>query len=181
MRSGRGGARPLRSVEDMLTYLFRSAAVWTAVGLAGGLGYRELTRQHDYTGFTQLALVHTHALVWGTVFVLGLLALVVVLPGLARDGRMRWGLHLFNAGLALTVGMLGFKGTLQVLGATWADHPGLAGVSGLGHMTLTVALVLLLLAVGRQVKTLQAGADDSAGTRDAGTRTDDRQELVTPR
>ena len=36
----------------MLTSIFRSAAVWTAVGLASGLGYRELTRQTGFTGFT---------------------------------------------------------------------------------------------------------------------------------
>ncbi|MDO5740000.1 MAG: DUF2871 family protein [Ornithinimicrobium sp.] len=140
----------------MLTYLFRSAASWTAIGLAGGLGYREFTKLHDYTGFTQLALVHTHAIVWGTIFMLVLLSLAIVLPGLAGDARMRWGVHLLNGGLALTVGMLGFKGSLQVLGADWADHPGLAGVSGLGHMTLTAALVLLLLAIGRQTKALSA-------------------------
>ncbi|RIK09837.1 MAG: hypothetical protein DCC50_15025 [Acidobacteria bacterium] len=161
----------------MLTYIFRSSVVWTAVGLAGGLGYRELTRQQEFTGSTQLALVHTHALVWGTVFMLGLLALTVVLPGLTRDGRMRWGLHLFNAGLAITVGMLGFKGSLQVLGASWSDSPALAGISGTGHILLTVALVLLLLAVGRQVKELQA----AAGTAEAAAGDDEHQELVTTR
>lgn len=157
----------------MLTYIFRSCVVWTAVGLAGGLGYRELTRQEEFTGFTQLALVHTHALVWGTIFMLGLLALAVVLPGLTRDGRMRWGLHLFNAGLAITVAMLGFKGSLQVLGTSWADSPALAGISGTGHMLLTAALVLLLLAIGRQVKLQQPTA--------ATARDDESQELVTTR
>ena len=162
----------MRSVEDMLTYIFRSSVIWTAAGLAGGLGYREFTRQEEFTGFTQLALVHTHALVWGTIFMLGLLALAVVLPGLTRDGRMRWGLHLFNAGLAITVGMLGFKGSLQVLGTDWADSPALAGISGTGHILLTVALVLLLLAVGRQVKDLQQRRADTTGA-------DEDQELVT--
>ncbi len=160
----------------MLTYIFRSSVVWTAVGLAGGLGYREFTRQEEFTGFTQLALVHTHALVWGTIFMLGLLALAVVLPGVRADGRMRWGLHLFNAGLAITVAMLGFKGSLQVLGASWSDSPALAGISGTGHILLTVSLVLLLLAVGRQVKALQAGTATAATTGD-----DDHQELVTTR
>lgn len=157
----------------MLTYIFRSSVVWTVIGLAGGLGYREFTRQQEFTGYTQLALVHTHALVWGTIFTLGLLALAVVLPGLTSDRRMRWGLHIFNAGLAITVGMLAFKGGVQVLGLEWADSPALAGISGMGHILLTVALVLLLLAVGRQVKDLQRTA--------ATARDDDPQELVTTR
>lgn len=160
----------------MLTYIFRSAAVWTAIGLAGGLGYREFTHQQDYTGFTQLALVHTHALVWGTIFMLGLLALVVVLPGLRSNGRMRWGLHLFNAGLAITVGMLAFKGSLQVLDTSWADSAALAGISGTGHILLTVALVLLLLAIGRQVKGLPAATvgDDTQAGRVTVTRTNEQ-------
>lgn len=157
----------------MLTYIFRSAAVWTALGLAGGLGYREFTRQEEFTGFTQLALVHTHALVWGTIFMLGLLALAVLLPGLVTDRRMRSGLHLFNAGLAITVGMLVFKGSLQVLGTSWADSAALAGISGTGHIILTIALVLLLLAVGRQVKGLQRSTATAGG--------DDTTELVTSR
>lgn len=146
----------------MLTYLFRSAAAWTAVGLVGGLVYREVTKLADYSGFTQLALVHTHALTLGTVLMLLLLALAAALPGLNVDRRMRWGTHLLNAGLVLTVGMLGVKGTLQVRGAAWADHAALAGISGLGHMTLTAALLLLLLAVGRSVAVREAGVDDEA-------------------
>lgn len=142
----------------MLTYIFRSAVVWTFLGLAGGLGYREFTKQQEFTGTTQLAVVHTHALVWGTIFMLGLLALALVMPRLVTDARMRWGVHLLNAGLVVSVGMMAFKGSLQVLGTERADSPALAGLSGTGHMLLTAALVLLLLAIGRQVKTLQIAA-----------------------
>lgn len=143
----------------MLRLIYRSAVVWTVVGLVGGLAYREVTKLLEFTGRTQLAFVHTHALVWGTVFMFVLLALAVVLPGLTADRRMRWGLHLFNAGLVLTVGMLAFKGALQAMEVSWADHAALAGVSGLGHMTLTAALVLLLLAVGRSVRSAQARSE----------------------
>lgn len=157
----------------MLRYLFRSAAAWTVVGLAGGLGYREITRQAEFAGRTQLAVVHTHALTLGTVVMLLLLALAAALPGLAADRRLRWGTHLLNAGLVLTVGMLAVKGTAQVLDRPWAEHAALAGVSGLGHMTLTAAMVLLLLAVGRVAGAAQApvpAAALGAGTEGAGRR-----------
>lgn len=140
----------------MTRYLFRSAAAWTAIGLVGGLAYRELTKLSDYSGYTQLAVVHTHALTLGTLLMLVLLALAATLPGLTASRRMRWGTHLLNAGLVLTVGMLAVKGTLQVRGVSWSDHPALAGVSGLGHMTLTAAFILVLLAVGRSVAQLPA-------------------------
>lgn len=138
----------------MLTYLFRSAAVWTALGLAGGLYFREFTKlnEFDLSRPTQLGGVHTHALTWGTIFMLVLLGLALLLPALGADKRMRWGVHLLNAGLVLTVSMMTFKGSVQVLDKPWADSPALAGVAGLGHMTMTAALVLLLLAIGRQLK-----------------------------
>lgn len=147
----------------MLTYLFRSAAAWTAIGLAGGLYYREFTKvnEFDFASPSQLGLVHTHALTWGTIFMLVLLGLGVLMPALTRDRWMRWGVHLLNAGLVLTVGMMAFKGSVQVLGRSWSDSPALAGVSGLGHMTLTASLILLLLAIGRQTKVVQARLDET--------------------
>lgn len=136
----------------MLLYLSRTAAAWTAVGLIGGLAYRELTRTHEFTGRTQLAFVHTHALALGTLLSLVLLALAASLRGLADDRRFRWGVHALNAGLVITVAMLATKGTLQVLGSAAATSKAIAGISGLGHMTLTGALVLLLLGIGAAVR-----------------------------
>lgn len=135
----------------MLTTLYRSAAVWTAAGLAGGLFYREFTKAHDVEGGTQLALVHTHALALGTTVLLVLMALVAALGprvGLA----FRWGVHTWNAGLALTVGGLLVKGCLQVLKNPTADSPAIAGVSGLGHMILTTAFVLIFVGLAPTVR-----------------------------
>jgi di/tricarboxylate transporter len=167
----------LRTVEDMLRYLFRSAVTWTILGLLAGLAYREVTKAFDFTGRTQLAVVHTHALTLGTLLMLVLLALAAALPGLATDKRLRWGTHLLNAGLILTVGMLAYKGTLQVIGASYADHPAIAGVSGLGHMLLTGALALVLLATGRAVN---AAAVDASRT-DPAVVSVQTHDLVQPR
>ena len=45
--------------------LFNAAFLYTILGLAGGLFYRELTHINRFTGDTQLAVVHTHFLVLG--------------------------------------------------------------------------------------------------------------------
>ena len=37
--------------------------VYMIIGLVSGFYYRELTKAHDFTGDTQLALVHTHTLI----------------------------------------------------------------------------------------------------------------------
>lgn len=45
------------------------------------------------------------------------------------------------AGTTVTVGAQLFKGSMQVLGNEAADSKAIAGISGLGHMTLTVELM----------------------------------------
>lgn len=150
MRAGRGPTPALRSVEVMNLLLTRLAALWTALGLIGGLGYRELTRSQGFDGRTQLAVVHTHALVLGTLVLLLLLVLNQVF-GLAADRRFRWAVWTWNAGAALTVTMQAVKGVLQVLGSEAATSKAIAGISGLGHITLTVAFVLIFLVLLRRV------------------------------
>lgn len=139
----------------MLTALFRSAAAWTGIGLIGGLAYREVTKHAEPVGFTQLSFVHTHSLALGTMMLLVVLALAVALR-LTEHRLMRWFLIVWNLGLTITVGMLAYKGVLQVQGAAWADSPALAGIAGLGHIILTVGFILLLVMVGDGVKAAQA-------------------------
>lgn len=151
----------MTSMNSMNTLLYRCAATWTAIGLLSGLGYRELTRSQGFEGRTQLAVVHTHTLVLGMVVFLVLLALNELFA-LQTDHRFRIGVYAWNAGLALTATMLTVKGTLQVLGDGAADHKAIAGISGLGHITLTAALLLLFLALGARVR---AGRESAAGVR----------------
>ena len=132
------------------TVLFRSAAVWAVVGLIGGLAYREATRAAEFTGVTQLSLVHTHALALGTTMLLLTLALERLFA-LSADRRLRWFVWVWNIGLALTVGGLALKGALQVAGAAAATSPALAWISGTGHITLTVGFVLLFLVLGGRI------------------------------
>lgn len=135
-------------ISKIESRLFASAAVWTVLGLASGLYYREFTRTRDFSGRTQLAVAHTHALTLGMLVLLLVLVLTRVF-NLARDARMRYFLGFWNAGLALTFGMLVVKGSLQVLGSELAASKAIAGVSGLGHMILTGTLVLLFLILRR--------------------------------
>ncbi|GAB3079668.1 DUF2871 domain-containing protein [Intrasporangium mesophilum] len=137
------------------TVLVRAAAAWTAVGLAGGLGYRELTKSEGFTGWTQLSVVHTHALVLGTVVLLLVLALQRSFR-LSEDRRYGWFMWTWNVGLALTVAGLTVKGILQVTGSAAATSPALAGISGLGHILLTVAFVLFFLVLSARVRADEA-------------------------
>ena len=135
----------------MLSKLLSSAAVWTGLGLASGLFYREFTRQSGFTGITQLSVAHTHAFALGTTILLVVLALTRAFS-LDGDRRLRLFLLFWNGGLALTFGMMLVKGSLQVLGVPFATSPMLAGISGLGHMILAGTFVLLFLILRRALR-----------------------------
>lgn len=135
----------------MLITIYRSAAAWTGIGLAGGLFYRNFTHANDFVGYTQLAVVHTHSLALGMTVMLVLLALAKQF-NLSDDRRFAWAVRTWNGGLAVTVGMLFVKGILQVQGSASSDSPALAGIAGLGHIALTVACALLFHSLGRAVR-----------------------------
>lgn len=135
----------------MLKKLFYAAGIYAAAGLAGGLFYRTLTHAQDFTGPTQLAVVHTHLLVLGMIFMLVLLALEKVFA-LSSQKSFNVFFWLYNIGLVITVGMQTTFGTMTVLDGAKPESPMMNGISGLGHMFLTAALIALFIAVGARVK-----------------------------
>lgn len=153
----------------MLHRLFISTATWTGLGLAAGLLYREVTKHYAFSGITQLSVAHTHALALGTTVLLIVLALVKVFA-LAPKSIWRF-LIVYNIGLALTFTMLIVKGILQVLAAEIAESPALAGVSGLGHMLLTGALIYFFVVLRRGVRS--ADSPESGPATPAGREVTD--------
>lgn len=137
--------------------LFRSAAAWAVVGLLSGLYYREFTRFHawDHPTFTQLSTVHTHALALGCLFFLVMLTLERTFGLSQHSAHARRAYLAWNIGLALTAGMQLVKGSLQVAGVDAYSHPALAGISGLGHIIMTIAFALFFHALAKALKATQ--------------------------
>lgn len=134
--------RAASSVEHRLAL---AAGVYAGLGLLAGLFYRTLTHSRDFTGATVLSLGHTHFLALGMLMMLLVLVLERVF-GLSETKAFRWFEPLYHAGLLVTAGALVVRGTLQVV-ATNPTSMAFAGVAGLGHILLTVAFVVLFLAL----------------------------------
>jgi len=130
--------------------LYRSAAAYLGLGLAAGLYYRTLTHAQGFEGQTVLSLAHTHLLALGFLLSLALLALAAT-TGLHRQRFFRPALLTYHAGMAITTGFMIVKGTFEVLGS-WTDRPMFNGISGTGHILLTVALTLVMLALRAAVR-----------------------------
>lgn len=124
--------------------LYLAAIVYAALGLVGGLFYREITHARGFTGETQLAVLHTHLLALGMLLMLIVLALDATL-GISGSRSFSWFFTSYNAGLLITSGALTWHGLLQILGQD--AGAAVAGVAGLGHILLTVGIVCLLVSL----------------------------------
>ncbi|NUW33902.1 DUF2871 domain-containing protein [Nonomuraea sp. SMC257] len=146
--------------------ILNTAHIYMIVGLVSGFYYRELTKLNDFTGDTQLGLVHTHALALGMLVFL----LVLVLEkqfALTSSRLFGWFFWIYNAGLALTLAMLTLHGSLTVLGRPSGEVIALA--AGLGHVLLTVGLVLLFITLGKVVPAKARPDDAPAQAREEAT------------
>lgn len=152
----------------MLTRLYWMAVAYTTLGLLAGLGYRELTKAHDFTGKTQLSVLHTHLLALGLLMALILLALEHTLR-LSRDNRFWTAVVVYNVGVLLSSIMMTIIGTQQVLRAGWQTPASIAGIAGLGHITLTLGLVLLLMSLKKAVNRAEADRAETGELTAPGT------------
>ncbi len=138
--------------------LFYSAFGYMVVGVLSGFFYREYTKGRTFAGSTQLSVVHTHLLTLGFIVLLIVLILEKLFT-LSRSRLFSWFFWTYNAGLVLTAAIMVVHGILQVNGT--ADvSAAIPGIAGLGHILLTVGMILLFLALRtRLFGTKEQGAE----------------------
>lgn len=134
--------------------LYFAALTYMILGLIAGLYYRELTKSYDFTGDSQLSVVHTHLLTLGMLAFLLVLALEKLFA-LTKTKQFTWFFWIYNAGIVVTVGMMVTHGTMTVVGKDSSDA--IAGIAGMGHVLLTIALVLLFVSLYQALFTNRVG------------------------
>ena len=134
-----------------MSKLFYAAFAYMGIGVLSGLFYREFTKANDFPSgeFTQLGLAHTHLLTLGFIVLLIVLALEKLFQ-LSQSKLFSWFFWIYNAGVVLTSATLIWHGTLTVLGEESSAM--IAGIAGIGHILLTIGMVLLFLALGSRIK-----------------------------
>lgn len=98
--------------------LLYSFLFYMVIGLFSGFFYRELTKAYDFTGTTQLSLVHTHTLILGMFMFLILLPLEKLFK-LSSYYLFNWFFYVYNIGVIVTIGMMVTKGFFQVTGKSY--------------------------------------------------------------
>ncbi|TSI15516.1 DUF2871 domain-containing protein [Brevibacterium aurantiacum] len=130
--------------------IFNAAFAYMIIGVLSGLFYREFTKANDFPegGFTQLSVVHTHLLTLGFIVLLIVLVLDKVF-GLSGTKMFSWFFWTYNAGIILTTGTMIWHGMLTVLGLESSAM--ISGIAGLGHIALSVGMVLLFLSLRKAI------------------------------
>ena len=135
----------------MMKKLARVSMSYMIIGLAFGVFYREFTKFNDFSGQTQLGVLHTHTLILGMFFFLIVLLLEQNFQ-LSQHKNFNKFFLFYNIGLGLTLLMLLIHGSMTVLGIE--GNAAISGIAGLGHIILTIGLAFffnVLLAQTKQV------------------------------
>lgn len=135
-----------------MKHYIRSAIAYALLAMAGGVFYREYTKYLAFDGKTTLAFVHTHYFMLGMVFFLLLLLLEKSFTFTRAVTRRL--VAAYHVGLNLTAAMLFVRGVAQAssLRLSRGADAAISGLAGLGHLTLGISLIWLLLEIKRGVE-----------------------------
>lgn len=124
--------------------LINLSFIYAIAALVSGVFYREFTKILDFTGRTTLAFTHLHLFVLGTVVFL-ILALFSLHTDLLNQKLFKSFFILYNIGLPFMVIMFHVRGILQSLETELSKgaDAAIAGVSGISHIIMATAIVLL--------------------------------------
>lgn len=128
-----------------------AAIVYTVLAMLSGVFYREYTKFYDFTDRTVLGVLHTHYFVLGMVFFL--LLLLLEKNFLFTNMKTKRALQIYQIGLNLTALLLVVRGITQVQETTLSSgmDAAISGMAGIGHILLSVGILLLLIQVKRSI------------------------------
>lgn len=132
--------------------IMNTSLIYFVLAMAGGVFYREFTKWNGYTEPTTLGGLHVHLLVLGTgVFLLA--ALFAKVTELEKNSLFKKFFVLYNLALPFMVVMMLIRGIVQVLSIDLGKMGNgmLSGFAGLSHIGMMVALLMLLIAVKREM------------------------------
>ncbi|MGO3169366.1 DUF2871 domain-containing protein [Senegalia sp. (in: firmicutes)] len=129
------------------------AIYYAIIGLASGVFYREFTKFNGVEGGTSLAFIHVHTLILGMMFFL-ILALFEDKFQMSTFKGFKIFNIFYNVGLMTTIVMFLVRGITQVLESNVSSslNKAFSGIAGLGHISLTIGLITMLLILNKASK-----------------------------
>ncbi len=127
------------------------------LGLLGGVYFREFTKAFNYTDYSTLSVIHTHALILGFFFFLIVLLLEKnfnLSKERSKERSFKSFLIFYNIGLLALILMMLIRGSLQVMSysLTTAINASISGISGLAHITITIGLIFFIINLKKSIE-----------------------------
>lgn len=122
------------------------AFFYALLGLVSGVYYREFTKMQQFTGETQLSVVHTHSFALGMIIML-IVYLFCYTMKIHTVGSFNAFFYFYNIGVVATICLMLIRGTLQVLENNLPSgiDSMISGLAGLGHIAVTIGIILFFL------------------------------------
>ena len=127
------------------------ALIYAVTAMVFGVFYREFTKFSEFTGQTNLSVIHTHYFMLGMFFFLVLMlvekAIAFSDQGVGRIvAAYQFGLNITGLGFLM-------RGLTQVQGTDLSRgmDASISGIAGIGHIITGVCIVLLLLRIRKSV------------------------------
>lgn len=120
--------------------------IYAIAAIVCGVFYREYTKIMGFTGRTTLAFTHLHLFALGVLMFL-VVALFAIVTDVEQKKQFRLFMILYNIGLPFMVIMLFVRGILQVqnIALSAGLNASVSGISGISHIIMTIAIVLLFV------------------------------------
>ncbi|MEG0924646.1 MAG: DUF2871 domain-containing protein [Anaerovoracaceae bacterium] len=136
--------------------LINTSFIYFIAAIVCGVFYREFTKFMVFSGRTTLAFTHLHLFVLGVVVFL-ILALFAINTDLLEQKKFKLFFTMYNIGLPLMVGMFFVRGIVQVLETPLSSglNAAISGMSGITHIIMTIAIVILFLCLKKCTKTTE--------------------------
>lgn len=126
------------------------ALVYAGLAMFFGVFYREFTKFNQFTGKTNLSVMHTHYFLLGMFFFL----ILMLAEKLFSFSGQHTGKIVIVYQLGLNITGLGFllRGLTQVWGTGLSAgmDASISGIAGIGHILMGISLILLLLQIRKK-------------------------------
>ncbi|MBO1212356.1 DUF2871 domain-containing protein [Staphylococcus nepalensis] len=129
--------------------LMYSSILYTILGMLSGLFYREMSKAENFSGYSQLNVTHTHLLVLGTIMFLIFLVIENQLKLTKHHTLFNYFFYVYHVGILVTVAMQFVNGIAVMKG--FSVSPAIAGISGLGHITISIAFILFFVLLNKSI------------------------------
>ncbi|MEG0021348.1 MAG: DUF2871 domain-containing protein [Bacilli bacterium] len=138
-------------MKQEIKKLFNIAFLYCILAMIGGVFFREFTRMNNFNGVTSLSLIHTHFFVLGTFLFLVLIFIEKEFK-ISKIKNYNASILIYNLGLIITSIMFFIRGICDVSFKLSSMYDKIiSGFSGIGHITLGIGLVMILLIIKKSI------------------------------